>query len=390
MDCINHLWPDIADLTPRLSVAWCSACQHTSCAIKQVGINNGVPLSCVRWKVACADPTQSSLPAIKKQLFWDAIIRETLGLLRFLKAHGFSVQDVRDANSCNGLVLGWIAANGSLGVLQTLTDLWRLSLGDMRSHNNVMIKEAARHGHAHILHFLRQFKSLLAYPTGKRTRKGKPARRTLTAQDARADNNYALMWAAHNGHVAALQALQQFGLTIEDVRTNNNCAVRWAAGNGHVPVLQLFREWGLTLQDVRADDNHILRMAAESGIVGVLQFLKEWGLTQQDARACDNEALQLAAKNGHVGVLQFLKEWGLTQQDARARSNSAMFLATYFCRMDVLIFLKNEWHFTHDDALQMLFTHSHYSSRFGPDVRAFFEAWEAEVHNGLSCPAGSS
>ena len=121
--------------------------------------------------------------------------------------------------------------------------------------------------------------------------------------DARANNNYALRWAARNGHVDVLRFLKDnFDLTDEDARTWNNYALRMAAYNGHLVVLCFLKnDFGLTADDARADDKDALRLAAEYGHVEVLRVLNnEFGLTADDARADNNWALKKAAGNGHV------------------------------------------------------------------------------------------
>ena len=63
----------------------------------------------------------------------------------------------------------------------------------------------------------------------------------LTAEDARACGNNALIFAARNGCIELLKCLHEtFGLTVEDVRDYNNYALRSSAPFGHVEVLKLY------------------------------------------------------------------------------------------------------------------------------------------------------
>ncbi len=73
------------------------------------------------------------------------------------------------------------------------------------------------------------------------------------AEDARAVDNQALRWAAHNGHVDVLQWLHAtYGLTAEDARAKDNCALRWSASNGRVDAVNyLLNVMGLTAEDAR-------------------------------------------------------------------------------------------------------------------------------------------
>ena len=61
--------------------------------------------------------------------------------------------------------------------------------------------------------------------------------------DPAAKDNYAIRWAAYNGHVEVVKLL------LHDVRvdpsTENNLAIHWAAKRGHVKVVKLL------LQDAR-------------------------------------------------------------------------------------------------------------------------------------------
>jgi ankyrin repeat protein len=54
--------------------------------------------------------------------------------------------------------------------------------------------------------------------------------------DATADHNYAIRWAARNGHLAVVELL----LTVPGVDATdwNNCAIHWAARNEHLAVVE--------------------------------------------------------------------------------------------------------------------------------------------------------
>ena len=72
----------------------------------------------------------------------------------------------------------------------------------------------------------------------------------LTDVDARADDNYALRYAAENGHLEVLKYLHNsFKLTAIDARARDNYALIYAAENGHVEVLKWLKEmFGLTVE----------------------------------------------------------------------------------------------------------------------------------------------
>jgi hypothetical protein len=131
----------------------------------------------------------------------------------------------------------------------------------------------------------------------------------LSLEDIKYYDNWALRWAAANGHLRVVQYLcEKFQLTIRDVRSWNNGALWNAAGYGHLPVVQyLCEKFQLTIRDVRSWNNWALRQAAMNGHLPVVQYLCEkFQLTIQDVRTRDNWALRVAAGNGHLPVVQYL------------------------------------------------------------------------------------
>jgi ankyrin repeat protein len=63
----------------------------------------------------------------------------------------------------------------------------------------------------------------------------------LTVEDARANNSYALRWAAYNGHFKVVKYLiKRFQLGAEDVRAYNNYALRWGSLNVNHDIVQYF------------------------------------------------------------------------------------------------------------------------------------------------------
>jgi len=78
----------------------------------------------------------------------------------------------------------------------------------------------------------------------------------------------------------------RFGLTSDDARAEDNWALRFAAYNGHVDALKCLADlFGLTAADARAMDNEALRMAVHYGRVDAVEYLVDRvGLTAEDAR----------------------------------------------------------------------------------------------------------
>jgi hypothetical protein len=104
-------------------------------------------------------------------------------------------------------------------------------------------------------------------------------------------------------------------LSLEDIKCYDNYALRWAAGNGHLPVVQyLCEKFQLTMRDVRSWNNGALRNAASGGHLPVVQYLCEYRdrenrqLTIQDVRSVNNWALRWAASRGHLQVVQYLRQ----------------------------------------------------------------------------------
>lgn len=53
-----------------------------------------------------------------------------------------------------------------------------------------------------------------------------------------------LMFAAHEGHTATLQALLKAGAKVDQPRTDGMTALMWAANNGHSATLQALLQGG--------------------------------------------------------------------------------------------------------------------------------------------------
>jgi ankyrin repeat protein len=74
----------------------------------------------------------------------------------------------------------------------------------------------------------------------------------LTAEDARADDNYALHNSAMNGHLDVVKYLVgKFQLTSEDTRARGNYALRTSAENGHLGVVKYLVDHFHSLEDVK-------------------------------------------------------------------------------------------------------------------------------------------
>jgi hypothetical protein len=104
----------------------------------------------------------------------------------------------------------------------------------------------------------------------------------------------------------------EFGLGADDARANDNYALRTAARKGHTGVLLVLkREFELTADDARALDYDALRMAAQYGHTGVLLVLRrEWHVTVEDG-FCRLEDIPYGASSSAL-VDELVLHWGAT------------------------------------------------------------------------------
>jgi len=87
-----------------------------------------------------------------------------------------------------------------------------------------------------------------------------------------------------------------------DVHVADDWALKWAASNGHLDVVKCLVELGA---DIHAVDDYALRWAAEYGHLSVVKYLIEQGA---DIHANNDEALRWAASNGHLEIVKYLEE----------------------------------------------------------------------------------
>jgi hypothetical protein len=353
MDRMNHLWPDIAALTPRLVAVNWMACTHTLDALqfktlaRQKGRLSSLRLRCtnavsqghdlVEAQSDSDEPEQrvGLSPALVARLggpFHDRVAalawvckHGNLAMCRVLRQWGVRVQDIRNDM---GPTLGVAANRGHYCIFQELKQwttplddggLDHLTVEDLRYEINLILANAAYGGNLDLCQLMKDWRDLAPRPDGTWD--------CLTIQDVRDYENQTLGGAAEAGHVRVLQFLKDWRdpngnrLTIEDVREGDNLALRVAARNGHANVLVFFKNWvdtsgdRLTAEDVRAAGNTALMWAAERGHLDVLVVLKNWVdasgecLTLADVRTDNNYALRCAARKGRLEICQFLKDW---------------------------------------------------------------------------------
>ena len=99
----------------------------------------------------------------------------------------------------------------------------------------------------------------------------------ITPAVVRANSNWALRWACHQGSLANVQWLvTAFGLTAADARSGGNLALAAACAQGHLQVAQwLVSAFGLTAADVGANSNHALACARHFHHYHIVRWLEE-------------------------------------------------------------------------------------------------------------------
>ena len=72
----------------------------------------------------------------------------------------------------------------------------------------------------------------------------------FTLDDIRSKNNLALRHACKNGYLNTAKYLVGKGLNVDDMRARNNYALRWACENGHLYVVKYLVGKGLDVNDM--------------------------------------------------------------------------------------------------------------------------------------------
>ncbi len=63
----------------------------------------------------------------------------------------------------------------------------------------------------------------------------------IDGADVHTEDDYALMWAAYNGHVEVVKVLLEAGA---NVHINNDEALRWSVEKGHTKIVNLLKKYG--------------------------------------------------------------------------------------------------------------------------------------------------
>lgn len=135
---------------------------------------------------------------------------------------------------------------------------------------------------------------------------------SLTAEDARAADNFALKTAASLVSSDMLRSLRTtFSLTAEDARAGGNLALKRAAANGRsVCLYELCVGYGLGAADARECGPTLFKLALLSrDFSSVLRCLRDdFGLTAMDATQNNSSVLRIATAQGNTLAISALRE----------------------------------------------------------------------------------
>jgi len=86
-----------------------------------------------------------------------------------------------------------------------------------------------------------------------------------------------------------------------NIHADNDYALRWAALNGHLDIMKFLVEKGANMH---AYNDYALRVAAKNGHLDIVKYLVS---ASANIHAGDDYALRLAADNGHTKVVRYLE-----------------------------------------------------------------------------------
>lgn len=147
--------------------------------------------------------------------------------------------------------------------------------------------------------------------------------------DISENDNWAIQWAAENGHLEIVKLLTLSGMA--DIKALDNRAIRLAANNGHLETVKYLVDSGVDV----AEDSCIqsILWAAGNGHLECVKFLAS---AMGEKGVLHDRAIQWAAYYGHLEIVKYLVLAGM---DVTVYDNAAIKSAAFAGHLDVLRFL---------------------------------------------------
>ena len=149
----------------------------------------------------------------------------------------------------------------------------------------------------------------------------------LNRNAAAARDNYCIGTACQYGNIEVVNWLcdVRFGLDIADIRADDNFALRYAALEGRTEVIKfLLDRFPFTRSDINTDHYFAVRVACQKGFIDAARILvQHFRLGPEELRSLGNYALYNACELGHVDIVEWLLyDVGLERADVLDTGNA--------------------------------------------------------------------
>lgn len=136
----------------------------------------------------------------------------------------------------------------------------------------------------------------------------------------------ALLFAAQQGHVAAVRALIALGAT-DQVDADGDTALIFAARNGDTPMMELLLQAGVDTDHKNTDGDTALTEAAWRGNAHTVQALLNANADPDQSNEDCLSALLIASRNGHTTIARMLLQAGARRDQVDADGTTALVFA---------------------------------------------------------------
>ncbi|PQE04769.1 hypothetical protein CJF30_00004577 [Rutstroemia sp. NJR-2017a BBW] len=153
-------------------------------------------------------------------------------------------------------------------------------------------------------------------------------RRSFYVNKKDSRGNFAISFAAWNGHTAVVQLLHANGAKIEASDSGKCTALYLATCRGHTSTVRLLLDMGANIEakdDV--DGEAPLHIAARKGRTDFVQLLIENGAKIEAENLDEETALYLAASQGNTTIVQYLLEMGANIEAADSSGVTPLYAA---------------------------------------------------------------